>query len=218
MQSSRDGIEGPRPDTHEPGGGLGTNDGDGTERGTSPHDPLRSPRSAWARDFAIVGGASSFLAPFLVSSGQLGAATLLGTTVAGAVSGAALGALLQRPLSGPLGRTPWPLLALLCAAVGACWGAVVGFVGATVMAAELGVITRGADLREVYAVFMVCASTAAAGQLGWFGVSYARGSRAGGATWPLVLGAVGTPFLGWAALRLLVVGLIDWGWADIGLR
>ena len=90
-------------------------------------------RANWARDFAVVGGVSSFLAPILITGTALGMITLFVTTAAGALSGALLGGLLRRPLRGALGSAPWPLLVLLCLGIGACWGALVGAVGASTL-------------------------------------------------------------------------------------
>ena len=184
-------------------------------RAESPHRPT------WARDFAFVGGVSSFLAPFLIAGTALGWSTLLATSATGALSGALLGALLQGPLrrrdtdvdgahaGGGLATAPWPLLVLLFLAVGAFWGAIVGAVGATVLSYDAGGLwgsPRGA-LGQVYSFFMGFAAVAAAAQLAWFGVAYARMDRARIPTWPLLVAACGTPFLGWAGLQVVSFGM-----------
>lgn len=46
-----------------------------------------------------------------------------------------------------------------------------------------------------------------AAQLAWFGVAYARMERARVPTWPLLVAACGTPFLGWVGLRVMALGL-----------
>lgn len=178
-------------------------------------------RASWARDFAVVGGVSSFLAPVLITGTGLGWPTLLATTAAGALSGAGLGAALRRPLrgrgergAGGLVDLPWPLLVVLFLAVGACWGALVGAVGATVLSVTLGGTLRHGELTEVYVYFMGFAAVAAAAQLAWFGVVYARVDRARWETWPLLVAACGTPFLGWIALHVLTVGM----WLGDGVR
>lgn len=173
------------------------------------HAADKAQRTRWARDFAIVGASSSFLAPCLIVGGALGPATLIATTLAGGATGAALGALLRRPLAGALGATPWPLIALLMLAIGAAWGAVVGAVGATVLGADAGgyIGPRSSIDLAVYTYFMGYAAIAAALQLAWFGVAYARADRVGVPTWPLVVAALGTPFLGWAGLHVLSLGL-----------
>ncbi len=210
-------------------------------------------RPTWARDFAFVGGVSSFLAPFLIAGTALGWSTLLATSATGALSGALLGALLQGPLrrrdnevegahagaggqplgpsaggsgqplgpsaggsgqpfgpsAGGLATAPWPLLVLLFLAVGAFWGAIVGAVGATVLSYDAGGLwgsPRGA-LGQVYSFFMGFAAVAAAAQLAWFGVAYARMDRARIPTWPLLVAACGTPFLGWAGLQVVSFGM-----------
>ncbi len=163
-------------------------------------------RANWARDFAVVGGVSSFLAPILITGTALGMITLFVTTAAGALSGALLGGLLRRPLRGALGSAPWPLLVLLCLGIGACWGALVGAVGASTLMLDAAPFSRG-EVLPVYVYFMSFAAVAAAAQLAWFGVAYARTDRADGPTWPLLLAAAGTPFLGWAGLGFVSSGM-----------
>jgi|GEM_PF-1503325 len=191
----------------------------------APHQ--ESPRPAsWARDFAVVGGVSSFLAPFLITGTLLGWPTLLATTVAGTLTGAVLGRALQRPFrgraqaaggTGGLTDLPWPLLVVLFLAVGACWGAVVGGIGATLLSTDKGAIFgagRGSGLVEVYLYFMSFAALVGAAQLAWFGVVYARIDRAGWETWPILVAACGTPFLGWLALHGMTLGV----WLLEGMR
>lgn len=181
---------------------------------TCPASDAPPPRAAaaWARDYAIVGGVSSFLALFVVSGAMLGWATLIGTTLAGAATGAVLGTMLSGHARAGLGTLPWPLAALVFLAIGAAWGAVVGAIGGTVLAMGMdGVFGlghhRGGFPADVHLLFMSLAAIAGAAQLAWFGVAYLWADRRGVPRWPLVLGAVGTPFLGAA---LLMVGGRFW--------
>ncbi len=169
--------------------------------------PVPVKRDGWARDFAVVGGVSSFLAPILITGTKLGLATLLTTAAAGALSGALLGGLLRGPMRGALGAAPWPLLALLCLGIGACWGAFVGAVGATALMLDAPDPAPLGQALPVFLYFMSFAAVAAAAQLAWFGVAYARTDRANGPTWPLLLAAAGTPFLGWAGLGFASTGM-----------
>lgn len=159
----------------------------------------------WARDFALVGAASSFLAPFLLTGDLLGWSTLVITTLAGGLSGALLGPLLRTALRSGLSATPWPLLALLMVAIGSAWGVVVGAAGATALVLDGDGVARAIGYpARVYTLFMAYAALAAALQLSWFGAAYARADQSRAPTWPLVLGACGTPFLGWAAVNALI--------------
>lgn len=166
------------------------------------------PGIAWARDFAIVGAVSAFLAPYLVLGSLISIDVLMVTAFAGALSGGALGYGLERVLRGPLETLPWPLMAMLLVGVGGLWGAFVGFAGG--LAADFGRFGDfgggdfGRGVSTVVIYFIACAAVAAAAQLAWFGPAYAHMRRRGGPTWPLVVAAAGTPVLGWAALLLLV--------------
>jgi hypothetical protein len=149
--------------------------------------PLGNPWT-WARDFALVGGVSSFLAPYLVVRDHYGMDYIALSTAMGIGFGAVLGLVLPRILT-RMGQIPfWALLFTLGPSLGLLWGAAVG--------ASSGQILK-ADMWMVSTLF---AAPAAAFQFGWLWLPYtvvrAREKRA----WPLVAFACVMPVAGLVAV------------------
>ena len=111
----------------------------------------------WMRDFALVGGLTGFLAPFLVIR-EAGYATATG--LGGAVSGALLGRFTSWLLASRARR--WPKLVFLPFGIllGSLWGS----------SAALATVVGGA--RDVLGLSLFFAGLAGADQLGWFWLAY----------------------------------------------
>lgn len=151
--------------------------------------PLGNPL-VWARDFAVVGAVSSFLAPWLVVQEAFGMTYLVASAAMGGVFGAVLGLALPRILT-KLGKIPfWALLFTLGPALGLLWGAAVGASSGQVLEHDMWVLST------------MFAAPAAAAQLAWMWLPYtvlrARGKR----TWPLIAFACALPVAGLVALGL----------------
>ncbi len=164
------------------------------------HDPARTGDGqalAWARDFAIVGGVSSFLTPFIMAGEFLGARYLVFAAAGGIVGGFVLG-LLFAYLTGAsradARKVPLWVVALAAPLLGGLWGASVGFVAA------LGLGRGGWD--AVY-LSMYLAAIAGALQLGWFWVGYLFARVRRHPTWPVVVAACLLPVIGTATLHVM---------------
>lgn len=167
----------------------------------------------WARDFALVGAVSSFLAPALIVGSWLGVGTLVLLALVGGATGAGLGVVLARLLRTPIGALSWPLMVLGMGALGALWGVVVGLAGGLMLTVPDGIeVLDQGHVNPVVAAFIACAALAAGLQLAWFGAAYHRAVRASAPTWIAVVLACGMPLVGWAALLFLSGG------AMVGLR
>ena len=157
----------------------------------------------WARDMAIVGGVTAFLAPMpalpLATMWFIGA-----TTVTGAVTGAALGAAMPGTLEFLRRRLSLAALVAIGPIPGALWGGIVGALG---FALSGGVTPL--------AVCVLCAAIAGALQFGLFWFPYTFQTVRGAPRWSVVLGAcVLTPLIGAltvAAVLFAMFGLSG-GW------
>ena len=134
---------------------------------------------AWARDFAIVGGTTSIMAPAM--AGMTEGSYLAAAGTAGAVTGFGIGLALAA-LQPRLRRLPLLALIALAVVAGAVWGGGVGFAAGTVFMYD-----RFAD--PLWAMSTVCAAIAGGLQLGWFYAPYAVKSAQGRSTANLVLAA-----------------------------
>lgn len=159
--------------------------------------PIGSPAS-WALHFALIGGASGFLAPYLMSQGFLPEAYLTTTGIGGAAVGAALGALLPTLLL-RLGTIPLGLLLLIGPAVGAIWGGLTGALGGAQLIASHHMLSV-----DLAVLSVMLASFAGALQFGWLWLPYtllrARPTRANAPLWALVGIAMAMPVVGHCVL------------------
>ncbi|MDG1479789.1 MAG: hypothetical protein P8R54_09365 [Myxococcota bacterium] len=158
----------------------------------------------WARDMAIVGGVTAFLAPMpalpLATMWFIGA-----TTVTGAVTGAAFGAAMPGALEVLRRRLPLAALLAFGPIPGALWGGIVGALG-------FGLSGGVAPL----AVCVLCAAIAGALQFGLFWFPYTFQTVRGAPRWPVVLGAcVLTPLIG--VLTMSAVLFAMFGFSGIWL-
>lgn len=149
----------------------------------------------WARDMAIVGGVTAFLAPMpalpVATMWFIGA-----TTVAGAVTGVALGSAMPGALEALRRRLPLATLVALGPIPGALWGGIVGALG---FALSGGVAPL--------AVCMLCVAIAGALQFGLFWFPYTFQTVRGAPRWPVVLGAcVLTPLVGVLTISAVLFG------------
>lgn len=169
-----------------------------TGREASP-PPASGPALAWARDFAIVGGVSAFMTPFMIAGAFVGTRYLVYAAAGGIIGGFFLGLLFGHLLGAgrdpddAARRTPVWILALAAPVLGAIWGASVGLVAA------LGLPGRSADL---VGVSMTLAAIAGALQLGWLWAGYLFARLRRHATWPVVVAACLLPIVGTAALDM----------------
>ena len=132
----------------------------------------------WARDFALIGGVTSLVAPLLGMGFGVSAAYVATATAAGAATGGALGAAMPTLLERVRGRVPLWVLALLGPVLGAAWGATVG--------ATADVLSGTGMLQ----LSLITAGTAGAVQLGLTWFPYTFQTVRGGRRWPVVLGAM----------------------------
>lgn len=140
----------------------------------------------WARDMAIVGGVTAFLAP--LPAILLGAtASFIGASaMTGCLTGGLLGAAMPGMLEWLRGRIPLAGLVALGPIPGAVWGGVVG---------AMGFAFSGVTVPLVLCV--LSASLAGAIQFGLFWLPYTVQTVRGGPLWPVVLGAcIATPVIG----------------------
>lgn len=168
-----------------------------TASSTSSLHPLGEPR-LWALHFALVGGASGYLAPELVSEGFLPSGYVLTTGVSGALVGGALGALLPMLIL-RLGQIPLGLLLLIGPAVGATWGGLTGAFGG----AQL-IVTHHMLSLDLAVLSVVVAAAAGALQFGWLWLPYTflqtRRKSPSMALWGLVVVAMAMPWVGHCVL------------------
>ncbi|MBX2803198.1 MAG: hypothetical protein KTR31_36295 [Myxococcales bacterium] len=145
----------------------------------------------WARDLAIVTGASAYLAPWLVW-GAWSMSTIAG--VCGVLTGVAIGVTTPWLLERVRGRVPLPVLAALGFGVGAAWGAGVGaFVG--IMGPTLLGPTNTA----------LAAAMIGSVQLGLFWFPYTFLTVLGRPTWPVVVASSAlAPVVGWLVFSALL--------------
>jgi hypothetical protein len=143
----------------------------------TPVVPVR--RWAWARDFAIVGGTTSIMAPAM--AGMTEGPYLAAAGTAGAVTGFGVGLALAA-LQPRLRRLPLLALIALAVAGGVVWGGAVGFAAGTVFIHDRYV-------GPLWTMSMVCAAIAGGLQLGWFYAPYAVTAARGRSTANLVLAA-----------------------------
>jgi hypothetical protein len=163
----------------------------------TPAPPRTSPPAlAWARDFAIVGGVSALLTPFIMAGAFVGARYLLFAAAGGVIGGFVLGLVFARATGGQRpeddrSKLPLWVIALWAPLLGGLWGASVGLVAA------FGLPHPGVEL---IGASMMLAAIAGALQLGWFWAAYyfARARRA--AAWPVVVAACLLPIVGTATL------------------
>lgn len=155
----------------------------------------------WSSDLALIGAASSFLAPFTIFGWSwVGYPVIAG--VLGAVSGGVLGPVLRRLFHGVLGKTKVAPLLIAGLGVGAAWGAFV----AAGAAAVLTLLEGSGYLFSIIPLAAVCGAAAGAVQLGWFWLPYLLRRAHGRSVWPVLLGAsLLAPALGY-----LGVGLLGW--------
>ena len=145
----------------------------------------------WARDLAIVTGATALLAPVLVWGWT--SVTLFGTFF-GLLSGGLLGAMAPGFLDRVRGRIPLAVLASLGFALGAVWGGVVGAVAA---AAEVTILGTGTTI--------LAAAGIGALQLGFFWLPYTVLTVLGQRTWPAVVASCAmAPILGGLVFALFL--------------
>ena len=151
--------------------------------------PLGNPL-VWARDFAIVGAVSSFLAPWLVVQQAFGLTYLGASAAMGGLFGGVLGLALPRILT-KLGKIPfWALLFTLGPALGLLWGAAVGASSGQVLGEDLWVLST------------MFAAPAAAAQLAWMWLPYTVLRAKGKRTWPLIGFACAMPVAGLVAMAI----------------
>jgi hypothetical protein len=166
---------------------------------TTPQQPLGA-AGRWARDLAIVGGGTSFLAIAFVEGFRGGheRVFLIAATILGAVVGALFGLGLRRLLLAWL-RLPIVVWMPISLVLGGLWGAIVG--GLAMVIAEWGKAQISIALLAA-----IVAGIAGALQLGWFWLPYAVRAGRGKSTWPVVAAALLLGGLtGHLALRVLLL-------------
>ncbi|MCP4503360.1 MAG: hypothetical protein GY822_25790 [Deltaproteobacteria bacterium] len=128
--------------------------------------PLGSPRH-WARDFALVGAASSLLTPLMASMGYMPVGYLALSCLGGGLFGALTGWLSAKLLAGSLVKVPFFALLLCGPLVGFAWGASTG------LFSSMGLPSTGM-LRwsEMWFVSVLAAGFAGALQFAWFWLPY----------------------------------------------
>lgn len=147
----------------------------------------------WARDLAVIGGVSSFVAPASVGLSDLVSGFAPAAAVAGALVGAGLGAIAPRALS-RVRAIPIPILLIGGLGVGSLWGAAAGLAGAVYFGSFDFLVGFSA----------LAGGVAGAIQLGWFWLPYVKRRIARRSTWPLVLFAsLLSGGLGWVAVLVL---------------
>jgi hypothetical protein len=156
--------------------------------------PLGS-HTSWARDFALVGAASSLLTPTLFSFGHLPLTYIALTGASGAALGALVGGVSQRLLLRQLSAVPFFVLLLIGPVVGLVWGATTGLFGA------LGLHSTGMlSVREFWWVSMAAGGISGGLQFSWFWLPYTLRKSKGKGTKLLVATAMLLPAVGFAAL------------------
>ena len=164
---------------------------------TDPAHEAKGQALAWARDFAIVGGVSAFITPFVMAGAFVGARYLVFAAAGGIVGGFVLG-LLFAHLTGAsrpdARRLPLWVIALVAPLLGGLWGASVGLVAA------LGL---GRGSWDLVAMSMTLAAIAGALQLGWFWVGYLFARSRRHPTWPVVVAACLLPIIGTATIQVM---------------
>lgn len=144
---------------------------------------LHRPR-AWARDLALIGGASAL--PLAVCAAVPLSTVVLAALLA-AIGGAAIGALVPRLLHRRVRRIPLFVLIPAAIGLGGAWGGAVGMIAALVTGAPFLRVTE-------------LAASAGAAQLGWLWLPYAIGIVRRGSSWPTVIAACAmAPLVGWLA-------------------
>lgn len=149
----------------------------------------------WARDFAILGALSTGLGLVAMGAGLIFAVVGIGAIV-GAVTGLGLGAWLQRLVSRHGAALPGAVLVALGPIIGGFWGAAVGVITAVCVIPDGEIISFAAAFGAVSGV----------AQLAWFWVVYVALRARKLPTWPALVLAAVTPFLGGALMRALVGG------------
>ena len=145
----------------------------------------------WARDLALVAGASAGLAPLAIFG--LGSFAL-SATVVGVVSGGLIGLGAPRLLDAVRGRLPLTVLATLGLGIGALWGAGIGAVAGAAEQTILGPSTTTWAAALIGAV-----------QLGVFWFPYTFQTVLRGRTWPIVAATCGlAPLTGLAVFSLFI--------------
>ncbi|MBT3220101.1 MAG: hypothetical protein HN348_13510 [Proteobacteria bacterium] len=166
---------------------------------------MKSDHLLWIRDWAILGGLTSTLAPapMMFLGGGIGQFVIV-AAVAGTLTGALVG-LLVRLFLGQAPKRSWiALSAILCPPALATWGSSVA-----------GIAAASFDTELIF-VAMPCGSVAAFVQLSWFAPLYAWLALRGYARWPIVLtvGSFIAPlggFLGMVAVLFTMDFLGLWG-------
>ena len=164
---------------------------------SAPTPPLGTSTS-WARDFALVGAASSLLTPTLFSFGNLPLTYVALTGVLGGVFGGLVGVVSQRLLLRQLSTVPFFALLIIGPLMGLLWGATTGLFGA------LGLESTGMlSMRQWWWVSVAAAGAAGALQFSWFWLPYTLLRSKGKRPLLLVAMAMALPALGFGAIRLL---------------
>ena len=166
-----------------------------------PNTVVDSPlgtRTAWIRDFTVVGAAST-LAPLVIVRGGM-PDFVAGAAVVGPIIGALLGLVLRPVLLGPMSKVPCGLLILVGALLGGMWGALDGG-----LAAIVGPYLHDPDphsyVQATPFLGTLVGGVAGAFQVGWFFVPYTVLRARGKAAWPVVVAACAvSPTLGFIAL------------------
>jgi hypothetical protein len=158
-------------------------------------------RWLWARDWAVIGGVTSWIAPRMEVLGQSWFAVTCG--VLGAASGAVVGLALFALLSRAPRRTWVSLCLTVVPLILGAWGATVATVGAWFHHPDL------------FLLGMPCGSVAAVLQTAWLAPLYVIVARRGGVRLPVVLAAsvVGAPLVGGVSVltgfyTMVVVGQV----------
>jgi len=164
---------------------------------STPSQPLGT-TATWARDFALVGAASSLLTPTLFSFGNLPPSYIALTGVLGGVFGALVGVVSQRLLLRQLSSVPFFALLLIGPFMGLLWGATTGLFGA------LGLESTGMlSFRQWWWVSVAAAGAAGALQFSWFWLPYTLLRSKAKRPLLLVATAMALPALGFGAVCLL---------------
>ena len=162
------------------------------------HPRVTGAETHWSRDFALIGGVTSLVAPALAMPLGVSALYVAAAALTGLLSGGLLGAAMPRMLDGMRGRVPLGVIFGLGGPVlGALWGASVGSVAYLV----------GHDFNILLSVG--CASLAGAIQFGLCWFPYTFQTVRGGPRWPVVLAAcLATPLVGIATVLAVFAVLL----------